>query len=156
MSIPGYKGLVHSNSCFLWGAIALISLFTFGCEANKLAQCQQMFEIARNVNQGNLQASYIENEEPLEIKSWLSAARKFERGADNMMALKITHSQLLDYQNQLATVYRIYSHATYDAVRARENQNLAALKSARNDAIKAGAVQKELIQKINNFCVGAE
>ena len=151
-----HKGSAYSNNYLWWGAIALLGLFTFGCEDNKLAQCEQIFQIARNVNQGNLQASYIDSEAPIEIKSWLQAAGKFDRAADNIAALKITHSQLIGYQNQLATVYRIYSHATYDAVRARENQNLSALKSARDDAIKAGVIQQELIQKINNFCLRAE
>ena len=152
----GQNESAYSNNYLLWGAIALIGLFTFGCKDNKLAQCEQIFQIARDVNQGDLQTSYIDSEVPLEIKSWLSAARKFDRAADNVTALKISHSQLINYQNQLATVYRIYSHATYDAVRARENQNFTALKSARNDATKAGEVQQELIQKINNFCLQAE
>ena len=151
-----HKDSAYSNNYLLWGAIALLSLFTFGCKDNKLAECEQMFQIARNVNQSNLQASYTDSEASLEIKSWLQAARKFDRAADNITALKITDSKLIGYQNQLATVYRIYSHATYDAVRARENQNFTALKSARNDAIKAGVIQKELIEKINNFCVQAE
>ena len=145
-----------SNKSVFLLAIALLNLFMFGCENNKQAQCEQIFQIARNVNKEGLQTSYVEREAPLEISSWLAAARKFDQTAEQIETLNITNSQLINYQNQLATVYRIYSHATYDAVRARENQNFIALKSARNDAIKAGQVQKELIQKINNFCLATE
>ena len=145
-----------SNKSLLLLAIALLNLFMFGCENNKQSQCEQIFQIARNVNKEGLQTSYVEREAPLEISSWLAAARKFDQTAEQIETLNITNSQLINYQNQLATVYRIYSHATYDAVRARENKNFIALKSARNDAIKAGQVQKELIQKINNFCLSTE
>lgn len=134
-------------------AIACLSFFTVGCEENKSAQCEQIFQIAQDVQESNQSASYINHEASFEMKSWLKAANKFNQAADHLAALKINQGELIDYQNQLATIYRIYSQATYDAVRARENQNLAALESARNDAIKAGKIQQELIQKINAYCL---
>ncbi|MEL6581707.1 MAG: hypothetical protein AAFQ14_18340 [Cyanobacteria bacterium J06621_12] len=129
-------------------------LFLFGCEENPSAQCEQIFQIAQDVNTSNQKASYVNKGESFEMKSWLKAASKFNGAADNLTALEITHGELSQYQNQLARIYRIYAQATYDAVRARENKNLSALESARNDAVKAGRIQQELIQKVNSYCTG--
>ncbi len=136
----------------------LAGLTILGCEENRIAQCEQIFQIARNVTESNKiesnkNISYPGAQQPVELKSWLQAASKMEHAANNIKALKINDSQLIQYQHQLATIYRIYSQATYDAVRARENKNLEALKSARNDATKAGELQQNLIQEINTYCL---
>ncbi|MEL6495269.1 MAG: hypothetical protein AAFQ41_09120 [Cyanobacteria bacterium J06623_7] len=137
-------------------AIACLGWLAVGCEDNKLAQCEQIFQIARDVNQNSLMVNYVDRPAPVTTTSWLQAARKFDRAADNLTSLSLSHSQLIDYQNQLAMVYRIYSRATYDAVRARENSNFTDLKSARSDAMKAGAVQQKLIEQINGFCLPSQ
>ena len=128
-------------------------LTILGCEENRIAQCEPIFQIARNVTESNKNISYLGAQQPVEMKSWLQAASKMEHAANNIKALKINNSKLIQYQHQLATIYRIYSQATYDAVRARENKNLEALKSARNDATKAGELQQNLIQEINAYCL---
>ncbi|MEM6612263.1 MAG: hypothetical protein AAF652_08410 [Cyanobacteria bacterium P01_C01_bin.72] len=130
------------------------ALLLFGCEENPSAQCEQIFQIAQDVNVSNQKARYMNQGESFEMKSWLQAARKFNGAADNILALEITHGELSQYQDQLARIYRIYAQATYDAVRARENQNLSALESARNDATKAGLIQQKLVQKVNSYCTG--
>jgi hypothetical protein len=132
--------------------IISLSLFTFGCEENKSAQCEQIFQVVEDVKQNNQNASDV-NQQSDEMKSWLQAANRFNQAADRIAILKINHSELITYQNQLVTIYRIYSQATYDAVRAKENLNLPALKSARQDAIKAGVIQQKLIRQINNYCL---
>ncbi len=128
-------------------------LTILGCEENRIAQCEQIFQIARNITESNKNISYLDAQQPVELKSWLQAASKMEHAANNIKALKINNSKLIQYQHQLATIYRIYSQATYDAVKARENKNLEALKSARNDATKAGELQQYLIQEINAYCL---
>lgn len=134
-------------------AIAFLSLFIFGCEENKLAQCGQIFQVARDVRTSNQNVSYINDQASFEMKSWLRAANKFNQAAEHLTALKINQRELINYQNQLATIYRIYSQATYDAVRARENQDFSALQLARSDAQKAGQLQEKLIQQINAYCL---
>ena len=131
----------------------LVGWTILGCEENKIAQCEQIFQIAHNLTQSNKNVSYLDAQQPVEMKSWLQAATKMEHTANNIKALKINNSKLIQYQHQLATIYGIYSQATYDAVRARENKNLEALKSARNDATKAGELQQNLIQEINSYCL---
>ena len=144
----------HGNSNLQLILVSILgSLALFGCEENNQAQCEQIFQIAHNVTESNKNISYLDAQQPVEMKSWLQAASKMESAANNIKALKINNSQLIQYQHQLATIYRIYSQATYDAVTARENQNLEALKSARIDATKAGQLQQNLIQEINAYCV---
>ena len=131
----------------------MLSLLVFGCESNKFAQCEQIFQIARDVNANNLELSRRDREQLGEVESWLQAAATMDRAADKLEALNIDNSKSIQYQSQLATIYRIYSQATYDAVSARENQNLASLKSARSDAEKAGQMQRNLVREIDAFCV---
>ncbi len=125
----------------------LLGLFASGCQEQKVVQCEQIFQIARSVTQSSKDISYA-NEQ-----GWLKAASRLTLAADGISALKINQSQLIYYQNQLATVYHIYSQAIYDAVRARENKNIEALNHARTTAIKAGVIQQNLIQEINNYCL---
>jgi hypothetical protein len=135
--------------------IVILSLFTVSCEENKSSQCEQIFRVVRDVQQNNQNAS-DGNEQSSEMKNWLQAANRFNQAADHMTVLKINHSELIRYQNQLITIYRIYSQATYDAVTARENKDVLALKSARQDAIKAGIIQQKLIQEINTYCLNKQ
>jgi|GEM_PF-1931798 len=131
----------------------IASFAIFGCEENSKAQCEQIFQIARNVTESNKNLNYVGEQQPVEMKSWLQAASAMDHAANSIKALEINNSKLIQYQHQLSTIYRIYSQATYDAVRARENQNLADLESARNDATQAGELQQNLIQEINAYCL---
>lgn len=139
--------------CLLVFSIAIMNLFISACTGNKLTQCQRIYLIAENTAKSNKSANYASDKQPIELKSWLQAAAKFEQAADNIRTLKIERPKLVAYQNQLATLYDLYARATYDAVQARENKDLSALNSAREDATKAELVQQELIKKINAYCL---
>lgn len=134
-----------------------------GCEDGKYSQCEQIFHIARNANsriqniseqsQGIVDSSgYLQQSR--EMKSWLAAANMMNQAADNIVALKLYNSKLAAQRQKLATIYRLYAQATYDAVEARENKNINALKIARTDAERAGKMQQDLIREINAYCVG--
>jgi transposase-like protein len=136
--------------------IVLLSFFAVGCKENKSTQCKQIFRITQDVKTSNQHLGNVANvndQSPKIMKKWLQAANEFSQAADHLAMLEINRSELIKYQNQLITLYRIYSQATYDAVRARENQDLPALQSARQDAIEAGIIQQKLIQKINIYCL---
>ncbi len=147
----------HSKTNLLFILMSILAGFAIlGCEenrTNRTAQCEPIFQIAHSVTESHKNISYVDAQQPVEMKSWLQAASKMDSAANNIQALKINDSKLIQYQHQLTTIYRIYSQATYDAVRARENKNLEALKSARNDATKAGKMQQSLIQEINAYCL---
>lgn len=144
------KAHLQSNS---WSILViLLSLVTVGCEENKFVQCQEIFQVAQEVKDNNQDVSNV-NQQLGEMKSWLEAANEFNQAADRLALLEFNQSELIKYQNQLVTIYRIYSQATYDAVRARENKNLSALKFSRQNAIKAGVIQQKLIREINTYCL---
>lgn len=131
----------------------MLSLSISSCGENRFTQCEQIFRIARGVKENSSNVSYTNQEQPSVMKSWLEAASMIDQAADKIEALHINDSELIGYQNQLVTVYRIYSQATYDAVQARENKNLEALKTARIDAQTAGEMQQSLIKEINAYCL---
>ena len=138
---------------WLFLGIALSLLFS-GCSGDRrYAQCEQIFQIANRLNENVNNLGYFNDRQPTEMKSWLEAARAIERAANHLEALQINDSQLIEYQNKFVTVYRIYSNATYDAVKARENRNFQALESVKNDAQKAGQMQQDLIEEINAYCL---
>ena len=120
-----------------------LSLLILGCE-DKFSQCEPIFQIAHHVSDRSKELNYTGDRQLTEIESWLQTAGMMNRAADKLEALKTENSKLIEYQNELATVYRIYSQATYNAVKARENKNIEILKSARNDAEKAGNLVREI------------
>lgn len=125
----------------------------YGCKENRVTQCKPIFQIAQSVAENSQNISYLNNKQPVEVKSWLKAASLMNRAADQIQALHINDSKLIEYQNKFATVYRIYAQATDDAVRARENMDLSTLKSARKDAEQAGEIQQNLLREINAYCL---
>ncbi|MGL5078688.1 MAG: hypothetical protein ACRDBG_23055 [Waterburya sp.] len=131
----------------------ILSLLISSCGENRLTQCEQIFRIAQGVKENSKNVSYTNQEQPTVMKSWLEAASMINQAADKIEALHINDSELIGYQNKLVTVYRIYSQATFDAVQARENKNLEALKAARIDAQTAGEMQQSLIKEINAYCL---
>ena len=131
----------------------MLSLLILGCE-DKFSHCEPIFQIAHHVSDRSKELNRAGDRQ--EIKSWLQTADTMNRAADKLEALKTENSKLIQYQNQLATVYRIYSQATYNAVKARENKNIEILKSARNDAEKAGKMQRNLVREINAYCLTQE
>lgn len=143
------------NRNILWLSMINIalSLLIISCEENKAVQCKPIFLIARQVTTNFQDINSGDQKQSGTPHYWLSAASQFNSAADKIQALKIDNSQLIQYQNQLAAVYRIYAQATYDAVRARENKNLGALEAASQDANQADKMQQDLIQEINAFCL---
>lgn len=131
----------------------VLSLLISSCGENRFTQCEQIFRIARGVKENSKNVSYTNKEQLTVMKSWLEVASMLNQAADQIEALHINDSELIGYQNQLVTVYRIYSQATYDAVQARENKNIEALKAARIDAETAGEMQQGLIKEINAYCL---
>lgn len=136
----------------IWLGIT-VSLLMFGCGENKYTQCEQIFQIAHRVVETNNNAVYISNEQPSEMKSWLQAADIMAQAAQQIKALPLNDIKLIEYQTGLVNIYRIYSQATYDAVKARESKNIEALQTAHSHAAKAGEIQKKLIKEINAYCV---
>ncbi len=133
--------------------IILISLWISGCNENRYNQCQQIFQIAHNVTNNTQKINSTASQKPQETKIWLQAAALMRRAAEQMRALPINDTDLIKYQVDLADIYQIYSQATFDAVKARESQNLEALLVARSHVATASQRQQVLVDQINTYCL---
>ncbi len=134
----------------------VISSILSSCSETKYTQCEQIFQIAHQVNSEAEIIKSIDSladEIPQEMKSWLEAADLMEQAAQQIQALQINNVQLIKYQTGLANIYQIYSQATYDAVQAKESKNINALISARDRANTAGEIQQKLVREINSYCL---
>ena len=156
---------LHSNSCYclflneaikskFWLILLSFPLIISGCIDSKYSQCERVFNIAQSVVKINHELDLGDRQglAEIETKNWLSAANIMNQAADKLMTLKIDQIELVDYRQKLATVYIIYAQATHDAIKSNEDRNLEALHAARNDAAKAGEMQRKLVRDINAFC----
>jgi hypothetical protein len=125
---------------------------TAGCTYQKTTQCQEIIAIANEASYQAKQITDNSKETVVAMKNWLQAANIMTIAAKQIEAIPIKDPQLIDYQNNLASIFRIYSQATHDAVQAREKKNLSALKMARDSAQEAGKLNQVLVAKINNYC----
>jgi hypothetical protein len=125
---------------------------TAGCTYQKTTQCQEIIAIANEASHQAKQITYNSKEKVVAMKNWLQAANIMTMAAKQIEALPIKDPQLINYQGNLASIFRIYSQATYDAVQAREKKNLSALKMAHDSAQEAGKLNQVLVTKINDYC----
>ncbi len=129
-----------------------VSLIAVGCGETKYAQCEQIIQIANRVVSEKTKLIDTESSANIESKTWLQAARMIDQAARKIENIDLQDPKLIQYQVNLAQVYRIYSQATYDAVRAWESKNIKALQVAHTDAEKAGQMEVKLGNGINNYC----
>ena len=130
----------------------LVSLLANGCSDTKYIQCEQIIQIANNVVREKHKLIDNHSSVYIESKTWLQAANMINHAALRIEAINLQDPQLIKYQTDLAQVYRIYSQATYDAVRAWEHKNIKALQVAHTDAEKAGQLEAKLGRVINTYC----
>lgn len=136
--------------------VIIVSFFAWlivGCENQKYTQCQEIIAIANSANNQAQKITDSSQEKLAEMKTWLQAADMMTIAAKEIESLPIKDPKLINYQGNLAGIFRIYSQATYDAVKAREKKNLSALKIAHDHAQEAGKLNQALVAKINNYCV---
>ena len=123
-----------------------------GCSNQKYSQCQSIIAIANAANNQAQQVTSAASEKVVTLKSWLQAANIMRKAAQRIENLPTKDPQLIQYQENLASVFKIYSQAIYEAVKARENKNLSALKVARENAQKAEKLNQTLVAQINSYC----
>lgn len=130
---------------------SVITGLVIGCSNQKYSQCQSIIAIANEANQKAEKITEVSSKE-LKMTNWLQASDIMAAAAQKLENLPIKDLELLDYQESLVMVFKTYSQAIYDAVQARESKNLSALKMAREDAQKAGQLNKTLVKEINSYC----
>ncbi len=131
----------------------IINIFFVACESQKYAECEQMITMANNVTKQTQAIAQNYSDRAQDLENWLEASEIMTQAATSIEALELQDTQLIEYQGSLADIYRIYSQATYDAVKARETRNLQALQSARDDAKNMEKVTDNLVKNINDYCL---
>ena len=135
-----------------------LGVLVASCSDTKYAQCEQIIQIANSVVSEKSKlidtnnSTDISADADLESKTWLQAARMIAQAAQKLENVDLQDPKLINYQTDLAQIYRIYARATYDAVKAWENKNIKALQIAHTDAEKAGQLEEKLGSAINNYC----
>ena len=130
-----------------------IAIILSGCATTKYTQCEQIFNLARQVTNGSEAMTSTAKEQAIELKTWLEVSTLMDTAARQLEALPIENLQLNEYKTKLASVYQIYGAATLDAVKAREVKDLTALKAARARARSASQLQQEAVTQINAYCL---
>ncbi|MGV2829840.1 hypothetical protein [Myxosarcina sp. GI1(2024)] len=131
----------------LWSCLAIATILS-SCGQTQGTQCEQIFNIARQVT-----SIAEEIADTSERKTWLEVANLMDTSARQLETLPTEDIELIEYKHNLAEVYQLYRKAILDAVQARENKNLAALKDARDRAHSAGKLQQETVVRINAYCI---
>ena len=147
------KKLFLSKDNFLIIFCGIISIVFVACKSQKYAECEQMITLGNNVTKQTQAIAQNSSDRDQDLKNWLEASNIMKQAAVNMEALEIKDPKLLEYRGSLVNIYRVYSQATYNAVKARENKNLKALQSARGDVEKNAEVNSKLVKDINNYCL---
>lgn len=142
----------RNNHSVIFCLSILVSLLAVSCNETKYTQCDQIIQFANSVVQEKTKLIDTNNSENMESKTWLQAARMITQAAQQIEAIPLRDPKLINYQANLAQIYRVYSQATYDAVKAWENKNIEALQTAHTDAERAGELEEKLGNSLNTYC----
>ena len=140
------------NYAVIFCLSVFVGLFTASCSETKYTQCEQIIQITNGVVEEKTKLIGNDDSDNIESKTWLQAARMIARASRQIENIHLKDPTLINYQADLAQVYRIYSHATYDAVKAWENKNIEALQTAHTDAERAGELEEKLGAVLNSYC----
>lgn len=143
--------LHRSGLAFSLSTIA--SLLIASCAPTKYDQCNAVITIANEtVNQAR---DLTDRGQTSDRQAMLQAADAMEEAALEMEALSLNDPQLQDYQAGFVKMYRDTAQATRDFIKASENYDREAAKSAQKRLQQATAPEKELVTGINNYCNGS-
>jgi exopolysaccharide biosynthesis protein len=131
----------------------IISFLAVACGETKYSQCEQIITIANSVAQKTHQLIDINTSHKIEIKTWIKAAELMAKAAQQLEALPIKDAELINYQADLAKVYRTNSQVTYDMIQAWEDKDIVAAQAAQTEAKTAGELERKLGDGINDYCL---
>lgn len=129
-----------------------LNLLMFSCAESRTSQCQKIFTIAEKATQKTEKLTQNGNE--IDQAAWLSAADEIEESAAEMTKLEIADQNLQKYQSGFVKVYQDYASATREIVKVLDTKDIVIAKSAQEKVKRAGQLERELAQEINNYCQG--
>jgi hypothetical protein len=131
---------------------AAIGFLAFSCTESKNAQCEGIIQTA---NQFATKATQLTNggqtDDPQAI---LQAADAMDQAAEKMQAISLTDPQLQNYRASFVKMYQEISKATRDYVKAYNNKDRPGAEDALSKLQRATQPEQELVQGINQYCLG--
>jgi hypothetical protein len=129
---------------------AIISLCLTSCGETKFAQCEKILTVVNQV--ADQTKPLVNTDKPVDKIIWLQAADTMEQAANNMNSLPIADTKLQEYQTGFTKMYRDYSQATRDIIKAREDRDRLAAEAAIQKVKQAGQLEQEIGTGINQYC----
>lgn len=131
----------------------ITSLLSVACGETKYSQCEQIITIANSVAQQTHQLIELKTSQQIEAKTWMQGAEIMAKAAQKLEALPIKDAKLINYQADLAKIYRTNSQVTYDMIQAWQNKDLVAAQTAQTKVQTVGELERKLGNEINFYCL---
>jgi mevalonate kinase len=130
--------------------LAALGIAAIGCSQNKVAQCNQLIEVA---NQAVTDVQAItENASPDDPAAFLRIADTAEQARTNLEAIELTDEQLQTYQESFIAIYTSTSESTRNLVEAVNAQDNQAAQQAYDALQQAVSEEPELVTEVNSYC----
>jgi len=140
---------------FLWLSVtAVISLFAVSCGQSKVAQCNQMIQVANQaVSDAKVVTSGVQEDNP-QAEAMRQAAAVMDKASEEMNAIEVTDETLQDYQASFVNMYSDTSQAMRNFAVAFEQKDRQAAEAAQMNLQQATTPEKQLVDNLNAYCSG--
>ncbi len=129
-----------------------ITLLIISCSESKVNQCQKITNVT---NEAVSKAkAFTDGGKAKDPDAMLKAADTMDKAAAEMAAIKVSDSQLKDYQTGFIKMYRDTSKSTREFVVAFKKKERPAVESTLNKLKQAIAPEQKLVNGLNTYCKG--
>ncbi|MBP0016132.1 MAG: hypothetical protein J7647_01090 [Cyanobacteria bacterium SBLK] len=136
---------------------AIASLFTIilflgsGCGASKIAQCNQIIEVANALEEVRVSA---DNEQADTTQTMLQVVDAMEQASKDMQSLELSDETLEKLRGEFIKMYAETSSATRTFLEAFNKKDRETLDKAIAELHRATQPEQELVNQINSYCLG--
>ncbi|MGK7929248.1 MAG: hypothetical protein AB4290_29085 [Spirulina sp.] len=131
---------------------AVVLLVASGCGTSKIAQCNQIIDIANTLEEVRVGA---DDDKADKTQTMLQIADALEQANQNMQALELSDTTLQKFQLGFITMYSDTSNVMRTFAEARDKGDISAVKTARADLQRTAQLEEELVNGINGYCRGS-
>ncbi|MFP4099924.1 MAG: hypothetical protein ACLFWZ_04915 [Coleofasciculus sp.] len=133
---------------------AVISLLAVSCGQSKVAQCNQMIQVANQaVSDAKVVTSAVQEDNP-QAEAMRQAAAVMDKASEEMNAIDVTDETLQDYQASFVSMYRDTSQAMLNFAVAFEQKDRQGAETAQMSLQQATTPEKQLVDNLNAYCSG--
>ncbi|MEM9538825.1 MAG: hypothetical protein AAGA60_04855 [Cyanobacteria bacterium P01_E01_bin.42] len=136
---------------------AIASLFTValflvsGCGTSKIAQCNQIIEIANALEEVRVSA---DNQEADTTQTMVQVVDAMDKASQDMQALELSDETLEELRGEFIKMYAETSNATRTFLEAFNKKDRQTVDKAIEELHRATQPEQELVNQINSYCLG--